>query len=305
MEEGFDKNAHAAVFVADDVNEVAAGGGIAGDGVVLEHFAGEADGGDGGFDFVGHVVDEVGFHLVQSVLGENSADGDDEERGDKENHQDADDSVAVGAGTEDDGRGGEGEDDKEAFVGGDSVGVESVFESGITQFVGVGWLTAVEQGVGVGFNHTDGGGEVDTVDNEFFADEGVEEGEVEFGGVDGAEDGRVGGMGIGSFESALQSVAGVEEGVVLADDVFFGRLDVGVGEGENAVLGRDTELDAFLVVEELSVVANDVLHFLVHFVDAAVAKQEVSFLLGNIVLDFHLVKLVEDFIDGVVDTDVK
>ena len=47
-------------------------------------------------------------------------------------------------------------------------------------------LTAVEQSVGVGFNHTDGGGEVDTVDNEFFADEGVEEGEVEFGGVDGA-----------------------------------------------------------------------------------------------------------------------
>ena len=75
LEECLDKNAHAAVFVADDVDEVAAGGGIAGDGVVLEHFAGEADGGDGGFDFVRHVVDEVGFHLVQSVLGEDSADG--------------------------------------------------------------------------------------------------------------------------------------------------------------------------------------------------------------------------------------
>ena len=305
MEEGFDKNAHAAVFVADDIDEVAAGGGIAGDGVVLEHFAGKTDGGDGGFDFVGHVVDEVGFHLVQSVLGEDSADGEDEEGGDEENHQDADDGVAVGVGTEDDGGGGEGEDDKEAFAGGDSVGVESVFESGIAQFVGVGLLTAVEQGVGVGFNHPDGGGEVDTVDNEFFADEGVEEGEVEFGGVDGAVDGWVGGLGVGSLEGALQTVAGVEEGVVLADDVFFGRLDVGVGEGENTVLGGNAELDAFLVVEELSVVADDVLHFLVHFVDAAVAKQEVSFLLGDIVLDFHLVQLVEDFVDGVVDTDVK
>ena len=50
-----------------------------------------------------HVVDEVGFHLVQSVLGEDSADGEDEECGDEENHQDADDGVAVGVGTEDDG----------------------------------------------------------------------------------------------------------------------------------------------------------------------------------------------------------
>ena len=80
---------------------------------------------------------------------------------------------------------------------------------------------------------------------------------------------------------------------------------MGVGEGENTVLGGNAELDAFLVVEELSVVADDVLHFLVHFVDAAVAKQEVSFLLGDIVLDFHLVQLVEDLVDGVVDTDVK
>ena len=183
--------------------------------------------------------------------------------------------------------------------------MESVFESGITQFVGVGLLTAVEQGVGVGLNHTDGGGEVDTVDDEFFADEGVEEREVEFGGVDGAVDGRVGGLVVGSLEGALQTVAGVEEGVVLGDDVFFGRLDVGVGEGENTVLGGDAELDAFLVVEELGVVADDVLHFLVHFVDAAVAKQEVSFLLGDIVLDFHLVQLVEDLVDGVVDTDVE
>ena len=129
LQKSFDEDTHSAVFVADDVDEIASGGEVAGDGFVFEHLAGETDGGEGSLDFVGHVVDEVGLHFIEFVLGQDGTDGEDKECRDENNHADADDGVEVGVAAEDDGRGRERKDDVKAFVGGDAMGVEGVFES--------------------------------------------------------------------------------------------------------------------------------------------------------------------------------
>ena len=87
--------------------------------------------------------------------------------------------------------------------------------------------------------------------------------------------------------------------------MVFGRGKVSAGDGVGTILRRDTELYLVLVVEELAVVAYDVLHALVHVVDASVAQEAVTLFFGDIVLDLHLVELVENLVDGVVDADVE
>ena len=306
LEQGLDKNTHASVLVADDVDEVAAGGGIAGDGVVLQHLACQADSGYGGFDFVGHVVDEVGLHLVESSLEPDGAYGENEERRDEDYHADADEGVEIGVAAEDDGGRGEGEDDIEVAVGDDAVGVEGVFKGGVAEVVGVGVGTAIEQGVAVGHQHTDVRVDVDAVDDKLFADKGVEQGEVELRSIDDVVDVEGVGFarGIGA-DGGKHSIPSSDHGVVLRQRMVFGRGKMSAGDGVGTILRRNTELYLVLVVEELAVVAYDVLHALVHVVDASVAQEAVTLFFGDIVLDLHLVELVEYLVDGVVDADVE
>ena len=305
LQDGFDEHPHAAVFVVDDADEVAAGGEVAADGFVLQHFAGEPDGGNGGFDFVGHVVDEVGLHLVEFALDGDGADGEDEEGRDENDHEDAEDGVFVGVAGEDDGGGGEDEDEVEVFVGDDAVGVEDVFVGGVAHFGRVAGIAAVVEGVAFGFEDADGGFDVHSVDYEFFPDERVEQGEVEFGGVDGVVVDEVAILFVGVVDGVHEAVAGAEEGVVLREDAFFLRGEVGLGQYGGAVLGGDAEADAAFVVKEFAVVADDVLHLFVHVVDAAVLQDAVALFLRHVVFYFHLVELGEDFVDGVVDADVE
>ena len=306
LQKGLYQHTHTAVLVADDIDEVAPGGQVAGDTLIFQHLAGKAYGGDGRFYLVGHVVDEVGLHLVEFMLGQNGADGKHKEGGDKHYHADADDGVEVGVAAEDDGRGWEGEYQVEVLVGCNAMGVESVFERGGVQVVRVGSFAAIEKCVGIGPEHPDGGCNIYAVDDELFPDEGVEQWEVELGGLDGTGDAKGIRFGIGCFvDAADQSVAGVEEGIVLGDAVLFGRGEAGVGQGEGTVLCGDTETDALLVVEEVTVLPDDVLHLFVHVVNAAVAQQAVALFLRHIVFHFHLLQLVENLVYGVVYADVE
>ena len=165
LQECFYQYAHAAVFVADDVDKVAPGGEVTGDTLVLEHLAGEADGGYGGLYLVGHIVDEVGLHLVEFMLGQDGTDGKDEECRNQHNHADADNGVKVGVATEDDGGGGEGEHQIQIVVRGDATRVEGVFKGSGAQVVGVGVFAAIEQAVGIGQEYTYGGGDVHAIDD--------------------------------------------------------------------------------------------------------------------------------------------
>ena len=103
MEKSFDEDSHATVLIADDIDEVASRGIVAGDGFVLEHLACEADSGDGSLNFVGHIVDEVGLHLVEFALVEDGPDREEEEGRNEDNHADAEDGVEIGIAGEDDG----------------------------------------------------------------------------------------------------------------------------------------------------------------------------------------------------------
>lgn len=87
--------------------------------------------------------------------------------------------------------------------------------------------------------------------------------------------------------------------------MIFGRGKMSARDGVGTILRRDTELYPMLVVKELAVGANDVLHTFVHVVDASVTQQAVTLFFGDIVLYLHLVKLVEYLVDGVVDADVE
>ena len=130
------------------------------------------------------------------------------------------------------------------------MGVESVFERGGAQVVRVGSFAAIEKCVGIGPEHPDGGCNIYAVDDELFPDKGVEQWEVELGGFDGT--GYANGIrfGIGCFvDAADQSVAGVEEGIVLGDAVLFGRGEAGVGQGEGTVLCGDTETVHFHLLQ--------------------------------------------------------
>ena len=59
------------------------------------------------------------------------------------------------------------------------------------------------------------------------------------------------------------------------------------------------------IVEQFAVVADDVLHFFVHVVNAAVSDNPVALFFRNVVFNFHLIQLVEDLVNGIVDTDVE
>ena len=183
---------------------------------------------------------------------------------------------------------------------------DGVFERGGAQVVRVGSFAAIEKCVGIGPEHPNRGCNIYAVDDELFPDKGIEQWEVELGGLDGT--GYANGIrfGIGCFvDAADQSVAGVEEGIVLGDAVLFGRGEAGVGEGEGTVLCGDTETDALLIVEEVTVLPDDVLHLFVHVVNAAVAQQAVALFLRHIVFHFHLLQLVENLVYGVVYADVE
>ena len=110
------------------------------------------------------------------------------------------------------------------------MGVESVFVGCVEEVVGIGVFATVEKGVGTFFQHTDIGVDVHAVDDKLFADKGVEQREVEFGGVDGIVD--IDGRILCAINISDEPVAGVEEGVVLGEDVLFGIGKMGVGEGE-------------------------------------------------------------------------
>ena len=148
------------------------------------------------------------------------------------------------------------------------MGVERVFESGVKEIVGVCPWATVEERVGLGHKDADMWSDVYAIDDKFFTDKRIEEGEIEFRGFDDVVD--VEGVGFACFWSAdvgQHAVAGIKHCVVLSDD--------------------------------------NVLHLLGHIVDATILEEAVAFFLGDIILDFHLVELVENLVDGVVDADIE
>ena len=136
------------------------------------------------------------------------------------------------------------------MAGSDAVGVERVFESGVKEIVGVCSWATVEERVGLGHEDADMWSDVDAVDDKFFTDKRIEEGEIEFRGFDDVVDVEgVGFAGFGSADVGQHAVAGIKHCVVLSDDVLFGEGETGIGEGDGAVLGGDAEGNAAVVVE--------------------------------------------------------
>ena len=120
------------------------------------------------------------------------------------------------------------------MAGSDAVGVERVFESGVKEIVGVCPWATVEERVGLGHKDADMWSDVDAIDDKFFTDKRIEEGEIEFRGFDDVvEVEGVGFAGFGSADVGQHSVAGIKHCVVLSDDVLFGKGETGIGEGES------------------------------------------------------------------------
>ena len=80
---------------------------------------------------------------------------------------------------------------------------------------------------------------------------------------------------------------------------------MGTRFGKGTILSGDAEEDSVFIVKEFAVDADDILHFLIHVVNAAEALQTVAFGLRHIVFYPHLVKLRNNLVDSVVDTDVE
>lgn len=85
----------------------------------------------------------------------------------------------------------------------------------------------------------------------------------------------------------------------------LGLADRGTGLYKCAILSGDAEIDALLVVEKAGVLANEILHFLIHFINAAEKQNAVTLFLREVVLDLHLVDLVEDMVHRIIDTNVE
>lgn len=209
------------VFVADHRDVSFSGVGVGLDGVIRHSFAGEGDGGDGSFELVGHIVDEVvGDFVVMLLLGE----GDDEDE--QEQCQQGDDAD-------------DGQHDVKHFLK-----EEGAFGREVEcEVVGVNFAVVGLEGENVGLFVEDvvvhqGGtdGELvfgQVVDAEFAVDVHIvrlknpRDDVEEFLGVDAADDGV--------------SVDGVAAGDGIDDDEAFGAV---VGGEVAGILTRDDDVVA-------------------------------------------------------------
>eukprot|EP01029_Cantina_marsupialis_P026133 TRINITY_DN694_c1_g1_i1.p3 TRINITY_DN694_c1_g1~~TRINITY_DN694_c1_g1_i1.p3 ORF type:complete len:222 (-),score=13.44 TRINITY_DN694_c1_g1_i1:784-1449(-) len=85
LQDIFNLLVHSKIFVFDDIGKIPDSIGIANHLGVVDGIGGQANGGNGGFKFVGDVIDEIGFDIVDLFLLENKDyciyKGDNDEKG--------------------------------------------------------------------------------------------------------------------------------------------------------------------------------------------------------------------------------
>ena len=222
LENGFDQKSHTLVLVGNDGEEVVARFDILRYAFVLQHFAGKADGGDGGLDFVGHVVDEFGLHLVELALVGDGAERDEEHDRDDEDEEEAHVGIELRVAEEKEVGPREVEND-EVLVGGDDPdGLERVTVGRPFEEMFVLRVGAIEEGTLAAVVNADYGVHVDAVDEQFLGDKGVE-----FLIVEGS--GRVGGglehFAVDLLDDGIHGVADADVEHVVADGEGSAHLD--------------------------------------------------------------------------------